>query len=69
MLTLEELYREYAEGLQAYAVRLTRETQAAEDLVQEAFIRTLGHLQLLAQFNVPQENFQLRPALYGSFQV
>lgn len=54
MLTLEELYREYADGLQAYAVRLTREAQGAEDLVQEAFIRTLGHLQLLEQLNVHQ---------------
>lgn len=54
MGTLEELYREYAEGLQAYASRLTRDSQAAEDLVQEAFIRTLGHLQLLEQLNVHQ---------------
>lgn len=54
MLTLEELYREYAEELQAYAARLTRDVQAAEDLVQEAFIRTLGHLQLLEQLNVHQ---------------
>ena len=54
MLTLEELYREYAEGLQAYATRLTREVQGAEDLVQEAFIRTLGHLQLLEQLNPHQ---------------
>lgn len=54
MLTLEELYSEYAEGLQAYAARLTRDVQAAEDLVQEAFIRTLGHLQLLEQLNVHQ---------------
>lgn len=54
MLTLEELYREYADGLQAYAAALTRHGPAAEDLVQEAFIRTLGHLQLLAQLNPHQ---------------
>jgi RNA polymerase sigma-70 factor (ECF subfamily) len=54
LLTLEELYREYADGLQAYAARLTRDGPAAEDLVQEAFIRTLGHLQLLEQLNAHQ---------------
>ena len=54
MLNADELYGEYAEGLQAYANRLTRDPQAAEDLVQEAFIRTLGHLQLLEQLNTHQ---------------
>ena len=54
MLTLEELYREHAEGLQAYATRLARDSQVGEDLVQEAFIRTLGHLQLLEQLNPHQ---------------
>jgi RNA polymerase sigma-70 factor (ECF subfamily) len=54
LLTLEELHREYADGLQAYAARLTRSGPGAEDLVQEAFIRTLGHLQLLAQLNPHQ---------------
>jgi RNA polymerase sigma-70 factor (ECF subfamily) len=54
VLTVDELYGEYAEGLQAYALRLVRDPDAAEDLVQEAFIRTLGHLQLLEQLNVHQ---------------
>lgn len=54
MLTLEELYSGYAEGLQAYAARLARDVQLAEDLVQEAFIRTLGHLHLLEQLNPHQ---------------
>ncbi|MBM3278434.1 MAG: RNA polymerase sigma factor [Candidatus Handelsmanbacteria bacterium] len=54
MLSIDDLYGEYAEGLQAYATRLARDGQVAEDLVQEAFIRTLGHPQLLAQLNPHQ---------------
>lgn len=54
MLSIDDLYGEYAAGLQAYATRLARDGQVAEDLVQETFIRTLGHLQLLAQLNPHQ---------------
>lgn len=53
-MDLEDLYEEFKEGLQAYAFRLAREAQVAEDLVQETFIRALGHLALLEQLNLHQ---------------
>lgn len=50
-MTLADLYGQYEAGLQAYALRLGRDADLAADLVQETFIRSLGHLPLLEQLN------------------
>lgn len=50
-MTLADLYEQYEAGLQAYALRLGRDADLAADLVQETFIRSLGHLPLLDQLN------------------
>ncbi len=54
-MDLEDLHEEFKEQLNAYALRLARDRQAAEDLVQEAFIRALGHLELLKILNPHQQ--------------
>ncbi len=53
-LTVGDLYEEFQDDLRAYAARLTRDRQAADDLVQEAFVRALGHVPLLQQLRRPQ---------------
>ena len=47
-MTLTDLYEQYENELERYATRLTRDPHWADDLVQEAFIRAMGHLDLLA---------------------
>ena len=49
--------------LQRQALKLTREPDAAEDLVQETFIRCLNHLQLIAQLNRRQRRTWLGQTL------
>ena len=55
-MTLADLYEEYEEKLRGYALKLTRDPHAADDLVQETFIRVLGHLPLLERL----ERYQRR---------
>jgi RNA polymerase sigma-70 factor (ECF subfamily) len=46
-MTLTDLYEEYEVQLRRYARRLTRDPHRVDDLVQETFIRAMGHLELL----------------------
>ncbi len=50
-MTIADLYEDYEAKLHREATRLTRDPDRADDLVQEAFIRAMGHLQLLEQLN------------------
>ena len=62
-MTVDDLYEEFAETLQRQALKLTREPDAAEDLVQETFIRSLNHLQLINQLNRRQRRAWLGQTL------
>ena len=62
-MTLADLYEEYEEKLRAYALKLARDPHAADDLVQETFIRVLGHLPLLEQLNRHQRRAWLYQTL------
>jgi RNA polymerase sigma-70 factor, ECF subfamily len=53
-MTLADLYGQYEAGLQAYALRLSRDADQAADLVQETFIRSLAFLPLFDQLNPHQ---------------
>ena len=66
-MTIDGLYEEHEESLQRQALRLTRDTGAAEDLVQETFVRALGHRLLLAQLNRHQRLAWLRQTLKRLF--
>jgi RNA polymerase sigma-70 factor (ECF subfamily) len=46
-MTLTDLYEEYEIELHRYARRWTRDPHRIDDLVQETFIRAMGHLDLL----------------------
>lgn len=59
-LTIDELYAEYDNRLHRYAMGLTRDSNRANDLVQETFIQALTHLELLRQLN----RYQRRAWLY-----
>ena len=59
-LTIDELYEEYDNRLHRYAMGLTRDSNRANDLVQETFIRALTHLELLRQL----DRYQRRAWLY-----
>lgn len=63
-MTLTDLYEEYERELRRYARRLTRDPHRIDDLVQETFIRTLGHLELLDLL----EPYQRRAWLYRTLK-
>ena len=63
-MTLTELYEEYERELRRYARRFTRDAQRIEDLVQECFIRAMGHLELLGLL----EPYQRRAWLYRTLK-
>ena len=45
--SIAQLYEEYEDALIRYALRLTHDRDWAEDLVQDTFVRAMGHLELL----------------------
>jgi RNA polymerase sigma-70 factor (ECF subfamily) len=63
-VTLTMLYREYETKLCRYASQLTHDADRAEDLVQETFIRAMGHLDLLGLL----ESYQQRAWLYRTLK-
>ena len=50
-MTLADLYEAFEAKLRRYAIRLARDVDQADDLMQETFIRAMGHLELLGQLN------------------
>jgi RNA polymerase sigma-70 factor, ECF subfamily len=66
-MTLTDLYAEHEEELRARAMRLSRDPQAADDLVQETFVRVLGHLPLLEQLAPYQRRAWLHQTLRNLF--
>ena len=53
-MTFTDLYKEYERKLHRYAIRMVRDVHKADDLVQETFLRSMGHLMLLEQLNCYQ---------------
>lgn len=66
-MELSDLYEEYETMLRRYALRLTRDQDRADDLVQETFIRAMGHLQLLGLLNRHQRRAWLYRTLKNLF--
>lgn len=48
------IYEELGSGLHRYALKLARDADRADDLVQETFVRAMPHAQLLEQLNQHQ---------------
>lgn len=66
-MMLTDLYESFENRLRRYAIRLARDSYQADDLVQETFIRAMGHLELLKQLNKPQREAWLRQTLKHLF--
>jgi RNA polymerase sigma-70 factor (ECF subfamily) len=52
--TIAAIYEELGSGLQRYALKLARDADRADDLVQETFVRAMSYAQLLEQLNQHQ---------------
>ncbi|MSS70196.1 MAG: RNA polymerase sigma factor [Candidatus Latescibacteria bacterium] len=66
-MTVADLYEAFEEKLHRFAASLTRDSHAADDLVQETFIRAMAHLELLGQLNDPQRSAYLYRVLKNLF--
>lgn len=66
-MTLDDLYDTYEAALQRYANSLVRDYDRADDLVQETFIRSLGHLPLLETLRPAQRRAWLKRTLKNLF--
>jgi len=66
-MTLTDLYEASNEKLRRYAIRLTRDSDIADDLAQETFIRAIDHLDLLSQLREGQRLAWLNRALKNLF--
>jgi RNA polymerase sigma-70 factor (ECF subfamily) len=64
MITITDLFEAYEPGLRRYAEGLTRDADAAADLVSETFLRAMPHLTLLECLNL----FQRRAWLYRTLK-
>ena len=53
-MTLDQLYDEYESSLYRFAMRLTRDPDRADDLVQDTLVRAMGYLNLLGMLARPQ---------------
>ena len=47
-MNIGELYSEYEQTLRRYAIRLTSDAQWADDLVQDTFVKSMSHINLLS---------------------
>jgi RNA polymerase sigma-70 factor (ECF subfamily) len=63
-VTLTELYETYENKLRRYAAGLARDPHWAEDLVQDTFVRAMGHLDLLGTL----KPYQQRAWLYRTLK-
>jgi RNA polymerase sigma-70 factor (ECF subfamily) len=66
-LTVAELFEEYKDRLHRYAMGLTRDSNRANDLLQETFIRAMTHIELLNQLNPYQRRAWLYRVLKNRF--
>jgi RNA polymerase sigma-70 factor (ECF subfamily) len=66
-VTLTELYETYENKLRRYAAGLTRDPHWAEDLVQDTFVRAMGHLDLLGALKPYQQRAWLYRTLKNLF--
>jgi RNA polymerase sigma-70 factor (ECF subfamily) len=66
-VTLTELYETYENKLRRYATGLTRDPHWAEDLVQDTFVRAMGHLDLLGALKPYQQRAWLYRTLKNLF--
>jgi len=64
---IADLYTTEREALLRYASSLTREPGRAEDLVQDAFVRAMSHLDLLAELTRGQRRAWLYRAIKNRF--
>ena len=66
-MTLTELYETYENKLRRYAARLAHDPHWAEDLVQDTFVRAMGHLDLLGALKPYQQRAWLYRTLKNLF--
>lgn len=66
-MVIAELYEEYEAALIRYAQRLTHDADWAEDLVQDTFVRAMGHLELLKLLKRHQRRAWLYRTLKNRF--
>ena len=66
-MTLADLYDAFEGNLRRYALRLVRDVDQADDLVQETFLRAMAHLELLDQLNAYQRRAWLYRVLKNVF--
>jgi len=66
-MTIADLYEEFETRLRRYAMSLARDSDRADDLVQETFIRAWAHLELLGQLNPHQRRAWLYQVLKNLF--
>jgi RNA polymerase sigma-70 factor (ECF subfamily) len=64
---IAELYEEYETVLLRYALRLTHDTGWAEDLVQDTFVRSMGHMELLRMLKKHQRRAWLYRTLKNRY--
>ena len=63
-MTVADLYEEHEEKMHAYALKLSRDPHLADDLVQDTFVRSMGHMPLFDQLN----RHQCRAWLYQTLK-
>ena len=66
-MTLEQLYDKYESMLYRYACRLAGDPDRADDLVQDTFVRAMGHLNLLDMLAPPKQRAWLCRTLKNLF--
>lgn len=66
-MTIAEIHDAFERSLHRYAMRLVKDSDRADDLVQETFIRALAHLELLDQLNRHQQQAWLYRVLRNVF--
>lgn len=66
-MTLDDLYTSYEAFLHGYANSLIHDADSAEDLVQETFIRSMGHLPLLELLRPAERRAWLKRTLKNLF--
>lgn len=66
-MSLADLYNEYEALLHRFAQSLTHDSFRADDLVQETFMRAMGHMALLEMLNPHQQRAWLTQTLKNLF--